>query len=75
MRYQKLLSDARKKARKGTPATQKLYYNSEMQAQQDARNEEGNINSASVIVIDPSGKQFETTEENAAHLPEGWKLG
>lgn len=31
MRYQKLLSDARNKARKGTPATQKLFYNPEMQ--------------------------------------------
>ncbi len=31
MRYQKLLSDARKKASSSTPATQKLFYNPEMQ--------------------------------------------
>ncbi len=36
MRYQKILSDARQKARKGTPATQKLFYNPEMQAQHEA---------------------------------------
>jgi len=28
-----------------------------------------------VIVIDPSGKRFETTKANAAHLPEGWRHG
>ncbi len=30
----------------------------------------GESDSSSVIVIDPSGKRFETTAENAAHLPE-----
>ncbi len=40
MRYQKLLSDARKKARKSTPATQKLFYNPEMQAQYEAQQNE-----------------------------------
>ncbi len=38
MRYQKLLSDARIKARKSTPATQKLFYNPEMQAQHEEEN-------------------------------------
>lgn len=76
MRYQKLLSDARLKARRGTPATQKLFYDPAMQAQQEQRQEEGNVSgSLKVIVIDPNGKRFETTEENAAHLPEGWKRG
>lgn len=28
-----------------------------------------------VIVIDPNGKRFETTKENAMHLPVGWKNG
>jgi hypothetical protein len=37
MRYQQILSDARKKARRGTPATQKLFYNPELQAQHDAQ--------------------------------------
>lgn len=77
MRYQQLLSDARKKARKSTPATQKLFYNPEMQSQHEARQEEGNLApiANTVIVIDPNGNQFETTEENAAHLPAGWKRG
>jgi hypothetical protein len=78
MRYQKLLSDARNKARKGTPATQKLYYNPELQAQHEAQVYEGvpaNTESKVVIVIDPDGKKFETTEDNAAHLPKGWKRG
>lgn len=75
MRYQKLLSDARKKARKSSPATQKLFYNPEMQAQHE-QGDLGETKQASpVIVIDPTGKRFETTEENAAHLPEGWSRG
>lgn len=40
MRYQKLLSEARKKARTGTAATQRLYYNPELQAQYEAKKEE-----------------------------------
>jgi hypothetical protein len=78
MRYQKVLSDARQKARKGTPATQKLFYNPEMQAQHESQATEGNLSSTdtkNVIVIDPNGKKYETTEANAAHLPEGWKRG
>lgn len=77
MRYQKILSDARIKARKGTPATQKLFYNPELQAQHEQQVNEGvtDSNPKPVIVIDPNGKQFETSEENAAHLPEGWKRG
>ena len=38
MNYQKALSEARQKARKGTPATQKLFYNPEMQAQHENEN-------------------------------------
>jgi hypothetical protein len=43
MRYQELLSDARKKARKSTPATQRLFYDPEIQAQHEAQQAEGNI--------------------------------
>lgn len=43
MRYQKLLSEARQKARKGTPATQKLFYNPEQQAENEKKIAEGNI--------------------------------
>lgn len=78
MRYQKLLSDARIKAKKSTPATQRLYYNPELQAKHEAEQEEGkpvNHSTQSVIIIDPSGKKFKTSEENAAHLPAGWKRG
>lgn len=78
MNYQKALSDARQKARKGTPATQKLFYNPEMQAQHEAQTNEEQPNSnknKAVIVIDPNGKKYETTEANATHLPKGWKRG
>ena len=78
MNYQKALSEARQKARKGTPATQKLFYNPEMQAQHEAQTNEEQPNSNEnkvVIVIDPNGKKFETTEANATHLPKGWKRG
>jgi len=78
MNYQKALSEARQKARKGTPATQKLFYNPEMQAQHEAQGNKEQPNSnenKAVIVIDPNGKKFETTEANAAHLPKGWKRG
>ena len=77
MDYQKILSDSRRKARKGTPATQKLFYNPEMQQQHESQKQEGEnpIETRTVIVIDPSGKRFETTEANAVHLPEGWKRG
>ena len=78
MNYQKALSEARQKARKGTPATQKLFYNPEMQAQHETQANEKQPNSnenKAVIVIDPNGKKFETTEANATHLPKGWKRG
>lgn len=35
----------------------------------------GGGDSEKVIVIDPSGKRFETTKANAAHLPKGWRHG
>lgn len=41
MRYQKILSDARKKSKKNTPATQKLFYNPEMQSQYESQKNEG----------------------------------
>jgi len=49
MRYQKILSDARNKARKGTPATQKLFYNPQMQAQYEAEKLEGTSTGTKVI--------------------------
>jgi hypothetical protein len=51
MRYQKLLSDARKKARKGTPATQKYYYNPERQAQYEQEQLEGTTDKKETKVI------------------------
>jgi hypothetical protein len=44
---------------------------------EDNRKLTGDVNSNPeiVIVIDPNGKKFKTTKENAAHLPEGWKNG
>jgi hypothetical protein len=35
----------------------------------------GEGGSENVIVIDPNGQRFETTKENAAHLPAGWSHG
>jgi hypothetical protein len=78
MRYQKLLSEARNKARKGTPATQKLYFDPEKQAANEKKIAESGIapkESSSIIVIDPNGKKFKTTKANAAHLPKGWQRG
>jgi hypothetical protein len=77
MRYQKSLSDARQKARKGTPATQKLFYNPEMQEQNQGVIESSTPTqeSKTVIVIDPNGKKFETPESNAVNLPKGWRRG
>lgn len=75
MSYQKILSDARQKARRGTPATQRLFYNPELQAQHEEQSNSEGAFPTSVIVIDPNGNRFETTEENAIHLPKGWKRG
>jgi hypothetical protein len=36
---------------------------------------QGGGSSAMVVVIDPNGQRFETTKENADHLPQGWKHG
>lgn len=43
MRYQEELSKARNKARKTTPATQKFYYNPEMQAKHEAEQMTGSV--------------------------------
>jgi hypothetical protein len=83
MRYQEALSNARKKARKSTPATQKLFFNPEMQTQYEqkkernieTKNEDNKKASNEVLVIDPDGNQFKTTKENAAYLPKGWRNG
>ncbi len=77
MRYQKLLSEARNKAKRDTPATQKLFYNPELQQQHEQKVSEGEppAGDKDVIVIDPNGKRFKTTEANAAHLPKGWSRG
>ena len=78
MRYQKALSDARNKARKGNPAVQRLFYDPQKQAAYQQQIDSGTSHSdesKAVIVIDPSGKRFETTESNAKHLPKGWKRG
>lgn len=81
MRYQKSLSDAREKAKRNTPATQKLFYDPEHQAQHeqqqnnDAGGGEPSSSITSVIVIDPNGKRYKTTKANAAHLPQGWSHG
>lgn len=81
MRYQKILSDARNKARSTVPATQKLFYDPKQQQAYEATqlgNVPNNVATSvnkNVIVINPSGKRFRTTEENAANLPAGWKRG
>ncbi len=43
MRYQKALSDARNKAKKSTPATQKFYYNPESQSQHEKEQGSGTV--------------------------------
>jgi hypothetical protein len=81
MRYQKILSDARQKAAKGVPATKKLFYDPKQQAAYDQQQDQMTISNSgqndekNVIVIDPYGKKYKTTEDNAANLPEGWKRG
>lgn len=57
MNYQKVLSDARKKARKSTPATQKLFYNPELQAQHEAQQTEANISTKEEIK-ELNGKKY-----------------
>jgi len=59
MRYQKALSEARKKARKGTPATQKLFYNPELQAENEQNIAEGNIESNKKEIKKIGGKTYE----------------
>lgn len=80
MRYQKALSDARIKARKTVPATQKLFYDPQKQAQYEQQDYTGSgatttPSDKEVIVVSPDKKRFKTTEANAANLPEGWSRG
>lgn len=71
--FQKLLNEATTNSRKMVPATRDLYFSPELQNKKSQQQELSTPKS--VIVINPEGKRFETTEENAAHLPEGWKRG
>lgn len=48
MRYQKALSDARQKSRKGTAATQKLFYNPEIQSKYEQHKQEEGISKANL---------------------------
>lgn len=41
----------------------------------EAKRIAGEGGNETVIVIDPNGQRFETTKENAAHLPAGWSHG
>ncbi len=77
-RFGKILNDARQKARDMVPAQRALYINPEAHAKAVAEQESKVASTApnsDVVVIDPSGKSFTTTEANAAHLPAGWKRG
>lgn len=63
MNYQKALSEARKKARKGTPATQKLFYNPEMQAQHESKiNEESPNYNQQEEIKEIGGKKYKKIE-------------
>jgi hypothetical protein len=63
MNYQKALSDARQKARKGTPATQKLFYNPEMQEQHEAQlNEEQPHSNEQAEIKEIGGKKYKKIE-------------
>lgn len=63
MNYQKALSDARQKARKGTPATQKLFYNPEMQEQNEAQlNEEQPHSNEQAKIKEIGGKKYKKIE-------------
>jgi hypothetical protein len=63
MNYQKALSDARQKARKGTPATQKLFYNPELQAQHESQvNEESPNSNQQEEIKEIGGKKYKKIE-------------
>jgi hypothetical protein len=63
MRYQELLSNARKKARKGTPATQRLFYNPELQAEHESQvNEEQPHSNEQAEIKEIGGKKYKKIE-------------
>lgn len=67
--FQQVLNTATKAGEQSVPAFQQHYFNPEQHKTQNFAEKQ----SRNVIVTDPSGKRFETTEENANHLPQGWK--
>jgi hypothetical protein len=77
--WQQELNKAEKKALKSIPATHNYYFDPDKQFEHEQsmhqENEPEEAENNTVIVIDPNGKKFETTEENAKHLPKGWKRG
>lgn len=78
MRYQKALSDARQKAKRSTPATQKLFYNPDMQAQHEAAKEQSapaaSSDSGSTILMTKDGKKYNIpSDKEADALKEGFK--
>jgi len=71
-RFQEILNQATKAGEQSIPAFQRQYF----KPKEYEGNTEPSVASAiPVIIIDPKGQRFETTEENAAHLPKGWKRG
>lgn len=75
-RFQEILNESTSAAERSVPAFQKQYFEPEkFQNDKKYLRDKKNMGDSLVIVIDPNGKKFETTEENAAHLPEGWKRG
>ncbi len=79
-RFQEILNKGTKAAEKAVPAYQQQLFKPEEQqiGSQETANEmptNSESSGSAVIVINPDGQQFETTEENAAHLPKGWKRG
>lgn len=79
IRWQQEMNKAEKKAQRSIPATYDYYFNPdqhfENQQKMQQANEPDDIEEKNVIIIDPTGKKFETTEENAKHLPKGWRHG
>ena len=78
-RWQKILDEVDNKSKKMVPARRSYFNDPEKQFQHDqeqfASQREKESAPDTIIVIDPSGKRFETTADNAAHLPTGWKRG
>ncbi len=76
MRYQQILSDARKKAAKLTPATQKLYYDPEKQAQNEEAMAEGNLTPKETVRMIYKGEEYNIPADMVAEAEkEGYKRG